>query len=66
MNVPFGHLLSKVTNHEEDGVHFCGLLRKAELYVFVSIVSDLHISSCSQVFWLLLQLLKHNSGRISI
>ena len=29
----FWHLLSKFQNHKDDCVHFCGLHRKAELYV---------------------------------
>ena len=29
----FGRLLSKCPNHEKDCANFCGLLRKAELYV---------------------------------
>ena len=29
----FGRLLSKCPNHEEDCEKFCGLLRKAELYL---------------------------------
>ena len=32
----FWHLLSKHQNHEEDCANFCGLLRKAELYTWLS------------------------------